>query len=309
MKSEAVAAPAPDMKRGNLISGSLGAAVDVRYACNGIKRMASLGAAAVAAGADPELLAEASERLAYKVLQNIGFTSASDERLDSVLPMMLEASALVVADVARHIGTGKFSREVLERTVAIGGKLLTEVAKSRAVAKLVEPGWAARPDAVVALRMTTVTAIAHVAVEVADFDFMHPASECVKEASRVIVATAIDAAKTVGQKQLPDAVRLMLTQNLIQSGSKMYAAFWRAEAQQLAQELDHMSEAPRNAQLDEMAAAPLKSLLITINRRFESAFSEIARSAAELFVESSPESSATVKTTDQPSAAKRRWAR
>lgn len=309
MDAGAKIAAATVATRGNLISGSLAAAVDVRYACNGIKRMAALGSAAVISGADPSFLAEASERLAYRVLRDIGFASADDERLASIMPMMLEATALVVADIAKNLGQAHLDRAALEKVVDVGGKLLTDVAKSRAVARLVEPSWAARPDAVIALRMTTATAIAHVAVEVAEFDFMHPAAECVKEASRVVVAAALQATKTVGQKELPDAVRLMLTQNLIQAASKIYAAFWRAEAGHLCRELDCMGDAARDSKLDQMAATPVKELLEQINRRFEASFYEIARSAAELFVEASPASGSAPQANDQSKVARRRWAR
>lgn len=276
-------AGAADPRRTRVLSGVAEATVDVRRACNGIKRMSSLGAASMVMGMDPKRTVSAAEAMAFDVLKSIGFDVGDEARLQAVLPMMMEATALVIADAAYHAEKEGLSQEHLLNASKFGVGVLSEIAKSRAVAKMVEPAYPGDMDAIVALRLTAASAMAQVAVEVAEFDFAHTPADCIKESGKVVIKAAMDAASKLAPVQASPGARLMLSQSLIQSASKVYAASWRAVAQMEVARLDALGEVARNASLDSMESAALTTLLAPVNQRFASAFSAIAETARELF--------------------------
>lgn len=277
-------ATAADPRRTRVLSGVAEATVDVRKACNGIKRMSSLGAASMVMGMDPKRTVAAAEAMAFDVLKSIGFDVCDESRLEAVLPMMMEATALVIADAAYHAEEEGLGQELLLNASKFGVGVLSEVARSRAVAKMVEPAYPGDMDAIVALRLTAASAMAHVAVEIAEFDYVHTPADCIKESGKVVVKAAMEAASTLAPSQASPGARLMLSQSLIQSASKVYAASWRAVAQMEAARLDALSEVARNASLDAMEAASLSTLLAPVNQRFAAAFGAIAETAKELFI-------------------------
>lgn len=280
-----VAPPISDPRRTRMLSGVADATVDVRKACNGIKRTAALGAAAMVMGMDPRKVAAASESMAFDVLKSIGFDVANEDRLASVMPMMLEATATVLADAAYHAEQGNLSPDALVQAAKFGVGVLGEVARSRAVSKMVEPGYPSDMDSIVALRLTAASAMAHVAIEIADFDFAHTPAECIREAGKAVVKAAMDATAKIAPVQASAGSRLMLTQSLIQSGSKVYAAAWRVTAQGEACRLDTLPESAREESLLSMESASLPQLLEGVNKRFSHAFSAITETAIEIFDE------------------------
>lgn len=277
---------ASDVRRTRVLSGVAEASVDIRKACNGIKRTAALGAAAMVCGLDPKDTAAAAERMALDVLKSIGFDIQDEQRMASVLPMMLEATSAVIADAAYHAKEAGLGPEALAQAAKGGVAVLSEIAKSRAVAKMVEPAYPTDMDAIVALRLTAASAMANVAVEVAAFDFMHTAAECIKEGGKTVVKAAMDASKALAPAQASANSRLMLTQSLMQSAARVYAATWRATAVDETARLDALSDAACNAELERMEKTSLAALLGPVNQRFQAAFEAIAQSANELLATS-----------------------
>jgi len=277
-----------DPRRTRVLSGVAEATIDVRKACNGIKRMSSLGAASMVMGMDPKRTVAAAEAMAFDVLKSVGFDVSDEIRLEAVLPMMMEATALVIADAAYHAEKEGLGQESLLNASKFGVGVLSEVAKSRAVAKMVEPAYPGDMDAVVALRLTAASAMAQVAVEIAEFDFAHTPADCIKEGGKVVVKAAMEAAAKLAPSQTSLGTRLMLSQSLIQSASKVYSAAWRAVSQMEVARLDALSASAREASLDAMEAASLTALLAPVNQRFSSAFGAIAETARELFIRQEP---------------------
>lgn len=290
------AAPAAGFRRTTILSGAADAATDVRKACNAVKRASSLAAASMFSKADPDLLAAAVQAMALDILKQIGVDVADDARVASVMPMMLEATALVLADTLRHAQDAALDARALSEATKRGAATLGAVARSRVVSKLIEPDWPADIDSITSLRLVASSAMAHVAVEVADFDFMHPQADCVREAGRVVVRIATETARQMAPAQASAAVRLMYTQSLITSGARLYAATWRSMALDKAAELDAMADDVREEVLQAMEAASLGVLLAPLNARFESTFQAINAAAAEMFPRAPGASSAPVVT-------------
>lgn len=270
-------------QRTRLLSGVAEASVDVRKACNGIKRMSSAAAAAMMTGLDAKQVTGAAERMAFEVLRSIGFDVTDQRRLEHVLPMMMEATSLVIADAAWHISDKAGAAEELAAATKLGTAVMTEVAKSRAVAKMVEPAYPADIDSTVALRLTAASAMAHVMVEIVDFDYAHSPADCAKEAGKVLVKAALQASEMLSPKQVSSASKLMLTQSLIQSAAKVYAAAWRANSSREIARLDSMGPSEQAEVLAAMGKTPLSSLLAPLNTRFTASYSAIAVAATEMF--------------------------
>ena len=286
-------APTVDARRMRTLSGVAEVTIDVRKACNGIKRMAALGAASMVLGVDTKRAVAAAETMAIEVLSSIGFDVENAERLESVLPMMMEATALVVADAAYHAGPGTLSVDALAAASKFGVETLGEVARSRAVAKMVEPSYPPDMGTIVAIRLTAATAMAVVAVEIANFDFVHPAKECIREAGKVVVKTATAAALEIAPTQVSPGTRLMLTQSLIQAGARVYAAAWRTAAQDETYRLDSLADGPREDSLAAMQNAPLSQLLEAVNSRFSAMFAAITSSSIDLSPRAAAEQAAS----------------
>jgi hypothetical protein len=276
------------MQRSTILSGAADAAMAVRKACNGIKRMSTITVATMVAGVDAKEAVAASHGMAMAVLKSIGFDIDNAERVDAVLPMVLEATSTVLADAARHSKSWKFGGEELEKAASAGVATMSAVAKSRAIARMIEPGWPADIDTTTALRLAAASAMTQVAVEVSVFDFMHPQADCIKEAGRIVVKAATEAARDLAPPQSSSAARLMLTQNMIQSAARLYAAAWRAAAADQVAELDALSDAACDARLQAMEKASLTELLAPVAKRFHEAFGAVAGMAAEMFAGNEP---------------------
>lgn len=267
------------------MSGMADAAVDVRKACNGIKRTSCLAAASLTGGFDPKDLAGAAQDMALEVLKSIGFDVGNDDRVRSVMPMVLEATSGVIFDAAR---SGAASLEQIVRT---GVEAMTAVAKSRAVVRAMEPLWPGDMDSVTSMRITTAAAMSHVAVEVDAFDFMHAPSECIKEATKLLVKASTDTSRRLAPPQSSAAARLMLTQTLMQSSARMFAAVWKGYAQHLTAELDAMGEVERNARLEQMEATPISKHMETIAERFLALLASVSAEALDVCLEPAAERS------------------
>jgi hypothetical protein len=277
-------APAAGLRRTSILSGAAEAAIDVRKACNAVKRASSLAVASMFSKADPQVLAAAAQAMALDILKQIGVDVADEARVASVMPMMLEATSLVLADTLRHAQDAALDAHSLAEATKRGAATLGAVVKSRAVAKLIEPDWPADIDSITSLRLVASSAMAHVAVEVADFDYMHPQADCIREAGRVVVRIATETARQMAPAQASAAVRLMYTQSLITSGARLYAATWRSMALDKAADLDAMPDDVREQALQAMEAASLAVLLAPLHERFETTFRAINAAAAEMFL-------------------------
>jgi hypothetical protein len=73
----------------------------------------------------------------------------------------------------------------------------------------------------------------------------------------------------------------MLTQSLITSASKVFAACWRSESDTLICELDRLTDAQADVRLDELAAQPLSELTKGVASRFGTAYAAIMKSTME----------------------------
>lgn len=270
-------------QRKDIISGIVDASVDVRKACNAIKRMASLGSASMVSGLDPKEAVEASRKMAYSVLDSIGFNVGDPVRVESVMPMMIEATSAVIADAARSAPGGTFGSKELEAAAVLGVAALSEIAKSRVVAKMLEADWPSDIDHVTALRLTAASAMALVAIEVAEFDFMHSPAECIKESGKIVVRAATEASVAISPARSSSAARLTLTQSLINSAAKIYAAAWRAVAAEQSDRLDALGDADVKAELDAMERAPIAGLLAPVNKRFLTSYQAVIAGAIEMF--------------------------
>lgn len=277
------------MERLSILSAPAEAATDIRRACNGIKRMAALSAAAMVGGLEPKATVRAAEKMAIDVLSSIGFDVNDEQRMQSVLPMMMEATSVVLGEAVRQGGLNStLQAEALDAAAKRGAQTLTEVAKSRAVAKMIEVPYPTDIDATVALRISAAAAMAVVFVEVASFDYMHEAEDCIKEAGKVVVKAATEGASKLSPQAASTASRVMLTQSLIASGARIYAATWRAVAASETARLDALLEAPLTAELARMEAEPLSKLLAPVHQRFNSAFAAITDGARDMFISADP---------------------
>lgn len=268
-------------QRSTVLSDAQEAQADVRKLCNGVKRVTALVSAAMHMRVQPELIAELSEQLATELLVSIGFDISNRERVASVMPMMVEASSNVLASAARW-SDDVAAPDQLKEEARRAARALVEVAKSRAITTMAEPRWPSDFDSITALRLTAVSAMSGVATEIAEFDYMHSASECIKEASKVVVGAGLAAADKVAAPGSSSGARLMLSQSMVTSAARVYAAVWRTEAQLRASELDAMKHTEREAELDRMAQSPLPKLTEAVTARFAESFKAVVESAAEL---------------------------
>lgn len=272
----------PTTRSTSLISPAVEAGASVRSACNGIKRMVSLAVAGMLGRVDRTHAVQAGERMALDLLRTVGFDITDSDRVNAVMPMVMEATSLVLADAAKHAPPGSLDAASLEGLARRGAQMLGEIARSRVVAAMVEPAWPSDIDAVIAIRISAASAMSLVAVEVAEFDFMHPQADCIKEAGKLVVQQAMAAAAQIAPKSASSAVRATLVQSLLQSSSRLYAAAWRAVALDRIAELDAMEDAPREARLEQMADEPLRSLLAPVNERFKNALDAVVATALQV---------------------------
>lgn len=278
--------PAP--QRLDIVSGFANARMDVRKACNGIKRLSALSSAAVLTGWPQERAVAVAEQVAFDVLKSAGFDPEDAGRSDAVLSLMLEATSVVLADAASRAQYFSQGDEGIERFSARGAEMLTAVAKSRLVARLVEPAYPADMDAAITLRVVAAAASAQIAVEVAEFDYVHTPSECIREASKAMVKAALAATDQIVPAKASRDARLQLTQTLMGACAKVYAAVWRACALDEASRLDAMTDVAREAALEEMSKTPISTLLAPVNRRFELTFAGVVDAGLEAFKEPLP---------------------
>ena len=274
----AVAGP----QRSTMLSGVAEAANDVRKACNTIKRMTSLGTVTMVSEIESAVLVDACREMAVRVLWNIGFRG-DDAKVESVLPMMMEATSSFLASAMRGANCKTFGKGEMESAMSAGVKAMSNIAKSRIVAKMVEPEWPTDIDSVTSLRLSTSAALAVVAVEVAGFAFMHTESECIKEAGRIVVRAALDAAAAMAPECTSKPARIMLTQSLIASAAKVYAAAWRAVATQEMARLDALDDEEVAKELLRLESASISSLIAPVTRMFALTYAAVTGSAIEMF--------------------------
>jgi hypothetical protein len=263
------------------VSGQEAATVDIRKACNTIKRTASLGSISMVTGLDAKAAMEACYTISLEVLKSAGFDVEDQARLEQVMPMVLEASAFVLADAVKNAPGGVFGPKELAAATTLGATALSEVAKSRVVAKVLEPVWPADIDGLTAIRLAAAAAMSLVAVEVAEFDFMHSAAECVREAGKTVVKAAMDACAVLAPARASSAARSTLTQSLINSGARIFAAAWRTEAMGMMAELDAMDDVAAEAATVKMETASIASVLAPVNKRFAEVFAAATDAAME----------------------------
>ncbi|MEJ6002610.1 hypothetical protein [Paucibacter soli] len=243
-------------------------------------------------GIDSTRAVAVAQSMALDVLSSIGFDVEDEARVESVMPMMLEAACLVLSDAALR-SQKNFQRTVeLEVVAKTGVTTLVEVARSRAVIKMVEPAYPADMDSMVALRLTAAAAISQVSVEILEFDFAHTPNECIREAGKVVVKAAMDAADSLSPAQASKASKLMLTQSLIHSAAKLYAATWRAVSLDEIHRLDKLSDPACDASWHQMGETPIATLLMPVNEQFGQAFLAVIETAKDVFAPATVSSAA-----------------
>jgi hypothetical protein len=262
------------------------AALDVRKACNVIKRTSNVYAAAIVSGIDPSATMQTMESMSLQILENIGFDTNDPERIKAVLPMMVEAVSTYVGALVSSMSPAiadKISQKEMNEMIRSGIGIISDVAKSRVLSNMIEPVWMPDVNAIAALRMTSSAAMANVAVEFLTFDFGHTPAECMKEASKFVVKAATDACNLMAPKETPSSSRLTLSQSLLSSAAKIYAASWRAEGKYLMATIDAMPYDEAEMTLDRMQSASLKDLLKPVNSRFNEVFGSVVRASFEMF--------------------------
>lgn len=274
-------------KRSSILSGPSAASTELRHKANLMKRMASLTAAAIASQEEPEAVVRAAEEITAGVLKQIGYDIDDANRMRAVVPMLMESASLVVADALRNSKPGSLGQDNFRTMVKQSIVTLSAIARSRFVEHAAEAAWPADIDAVTAIRMTTTAAMSLVAVEVAEFDYFQGEVNCLKEASKVVTAAALRAVTETVPDQAPDAARLMITQSLIQSAARLYAATYRRTAYEDTERINALPDGTREEQIALLEKLPPHQALAEIKARFEVLFQEL-NAASELLLDAKP---------------------
>lgn len=261
--------------------------------------MASLTAAAIASQEDPVAVVHAAEEITTGVLSQIGYDVDDATRMRAVVPMLMESASLVVADALRHAKPGTLGQDNFQGMVSRSILTLTTIARSRYVAHAAEAAWPTDIDAVTAIRMTTTAAMSLVAVEIAEFDYFQGEIACLKEASKVVTSAALRAVNDTVPDQAPIAARLMITQSLIQSAARLYAATYRRSAYEDTERINALADGTREAQICVLEKMPTSQALAEINARFEVLFQEL-NASSELLLDPHPVATAPARPSRRP---------
>lgn len=293
------ATPRVALRRASLLSG-VDAGVDVRKMCNAVKRSSSAMSTAMLGLVDAQAAAQAATSLAGSLLEAVGFPLEDAARVESVMPMALEASAAVVSEAARLAASRGQAMDsaALDAAVKHGATMMAELAKNRAIARMVEPSWPADLDATAALRIAVTSALAPLTPHLLEFDYMHSAAECVREAGKTVVHAAIKAADSIAPRQASPASRAVLLQSMIGSAAKLYIAAWTATAKDETARLDALSDKEVDGELKRMECAPLAKLLAPVTQKFQNLLDATVGAASDAF----PLSAATLQQSAQPPA-------
>lgn len=254
--------------RASFLSGSEDADFDIRKACNTLKRMTAVATACTLTGADPQEMAARVEEIAVEVLRNLGFSTDNLSQMGALLGMVCEPISLVVAEAALVGATADELRESAHRIVAA----MTGLARSKGATKLIVERYPLEITTATALRMSAAAAITPVALEVGVFDFCIGEPRCIKEASRVIMDAAFEAADFLAAEESSSQARAMLTQSLLHSAGKMYATCYRIEANVTQDALEAMTDGEQAAALELLAHQKPVNALQAASNRFHTLF-------------------------------------
>lgn len=236
--------------RSNFLSGPMEANLDIRKACNVLKRTALLSSACALTGSNPSEMTEFVERISNDILQRLGFSSNDQHRMGVLLSMISEPVSLVVAESAL---LGATTDEIL----AAGAnfvKNMVELAQSKVTNKIITEHYPNDLTGAIALRMTSATSMTQLAVETAHFCFYQQPEKIIKEASQHVTRAAYDAAIFIAGENATSNSRTVLAQSLMQSGGKIYAACFRSIAAGVLDSLNMM-----NAEEKDIAALKMKN--------------------------------------------------
>jgi hypothetical protein len=258
VKSAPKPASAPVVRKGSFLADVEKADGDIYKGCNGIKRMGSVAAAAIFMDAEPEQVARVVERVSDTTIQAFGFNLDDREKLGAVSAMVMEPVAAIVAQAARN----DLSIEDLQDVSVKLSRAVIATAQLRPVQRAVEQRWPADLDSSTMMKLSACLALTPIAVEAEEFDFFCGPSVCLKEAARLVVEHALEIADRFAPENASDGARLVLSQSIIQSAGRLYAACYRREAQRVRASiaaLPNDRRAAEAARIKELAKADMKA--------------------------------------------------
>lgn len=185
------------------------------------------------------VMVEAVEKISSGLLSGLGLDPSS-ERNTVFLRTAMIAGSRIASEAWKAKDWGGEAIDVAPYIEA-----LLVVAKADAPFSIMDDNQ--NPDAETALRMSTMNALTPLIMEMEIFDFLQNRDNVVKQAAALIVNQAISFANEISDDSIPSATRIMLTQNLINNGGKLYAASWRSHGEQTCSMLGAMSAEERSA--------------------------------------------------------------
>jgi hypothetical protein len=248
----------PVVRNGSFLADVEKADGDIYKGCNGIKRMGSVAAAAIFMDAEPEQVARVVERVSDTTIQAFGFNLDDREKLGAVSAMVMEPVAAIVAQAARN----DLSIEDLQDVSVKLSRAVIATAQLRPVQRAVEQRWPADLDSSTMMKLSACLALTPIAVEAEECDFFCGPAVCLKEAARLVVEHALEIADRFAPENASDAARLVLSQSIIQSAGRLYAACYRREAQRVRASIAALPKdrrAAEAARIKELARADMRA--------------------------------------------------
>lgn len=250
---------------GNFLQVAEHASLDLRKACNSIKRMAAIASVAAELDIEIALVAEKAEALTLEVLTSLGYDATDSVRMGSAIPMVMEAVCVMLAESARNG----------DDPITNSGRIapaLVEIARSKFMARAIERSWPDDIDAGMAINISAVHALAPVSLEAMSFAFFQPIAPIMKEASQKLFATVQIAVDDRSPQGTSSSSKLMFTQSLLQSGGRVLAAVWRQVADELIEAINALPSDKRRARVGDLVAAAPQSALEPVITQFNAIF-------------------------------------
>lgn len=248
-------------RKGSFLSDPEVAGLDLRKACNVVKRAANVAAAALAEKVQPEHVSSFVDKVAVGVLEGLGIVDFN--RSAAILPMALDATTVVVCDAIRF-GDVDLSPEKVSPTV----DAILSVLKMKAVAKMSDDMWVGDMDAGITARMAATSALAVVSVEVQGFDFYAGAATAMKLASTEIVSACLEMVNDLSPAAASARDKLIFFQSLIRSTATVYAACWHAEAKRVFEELQAQTPAQAEIAANDLRKGGYGQCIATVESNF-----------------------------------------
>lgn len=277
-----IPSPPPDKTRGmkhvNFLSKSEDADFDIRRACNLLKKTSAVLSACIITKASPATLMTQIEQMSISILEKLGFNVDDKAMTGALLAMVSEPVSLVLYEATMSGATNEFMLANAGRVIAA----MTEFARSKIAAKLIDERYPNDIHVTTALRMSMAKALTPVMVEVSRFDFFQGESSCIKEASKVISKSAFEAADFIADKDASVSGQAMLTQTLLHSAGMLYSSCYKESAVIVKSSLMKLEVADRVLETERMSALPPHEVFKAITHKFHEMFDECINATMEI---------------------------